>query len=193
MTIIYKYQSLINNITNNRINYIYWGFGLSENPNAIHLLEQNIDKIDWESLSYNTNAIHLLEQNIEKINWDCLSGNPNAIQLLENNKDKIDWSYLSDNPNAIDLLENNIDKIDWMYLSRNENAIHLLEQNIDKIDWELLSENPNLFEFDYLAMSKERTKLIEQELLSKALHPSKVSKWLEYHIENGGTTWNFEY
>jgi len=27
----------------------------------------------------------------------------------------------------------------------------------------------------------------------KALHPSRVSKWLDYHIENGGTTWNFEY
>ncbi len=42
-------------------------------------------------------------------------------------------------------------------------------------------------------MSKERTKIIEQELMIKVLHPSKVSKWLDYHIENGGTTWNFEY
>ena len=42
-------------------------------------------------------------------------------------------------------------------------------------------------------MSKEKTKIIEQELISKALHPSRISKWLEYHIENGGTTWNFEY
>ena len=111
----------------------------------------------------------------------------------QNNKDKIDWSYLSDNPNAIDLLENNIDKIDWVYLSRNENAIHLLEQNIDKIDWELLSENPNLFELDYLDMSKERTKLIEQELLSKALHPSRISKYLDYYLENGGDFCDFEY
>ena len=33
--------------------------GLSLNPNAIHLLEQNKDKIDWSLLSYNPAAIHL--------------------------------------------------------------------------------------------------------------------------------------
>ena len=58
---------------------------LSQNPNAIHLLEQNIDKIDWGMLSSNPNAIHLLEQNLDKI-------------------DKIDWFWLSSNPNAIHLL-----------------------------------------------------------------------------------------
>ena len=34
---------------------------ISRNPNAIHLLEQNMDKIDWKFLSENPNAIHLLE------------------------------------------------------------------------------------------------------------------------------------
>jgi hypothetical protein len=28
---------------------------LSRNPNAIHILEQNLDKVDWESLCLNTN------------------------------------------------------------------------------------------------------------------------------------------
>ena len=42
-------------------------------------------------------------------------------------------------------------------------------------------------------MSKERTKIIEYELMIKALHPSKVSKWLDYHIKNGGDIWDFEY
>jgi hypothetical protein len=32
---------------------------LSQNPNAIHLLEQNMDMIDWEELSKNSNAVHL--------------------------------------------------------------------------------------------------------------------------------------
>ena len=127
MTIIYKYQSLINNIINtNKFSNLIWWF-ISENPNAIHFLKQN----------------------------------PN----------KIDWSYLSENPNAIPLLE----------------------QNIDKINWWALSVNPNLFEFDYLAMSKERTKIIEQELISKALHPYRINKWLDYHIENGGDICNFEF
>jgi hypothetical protein len=39
--------------------------------------------IDWNWLSRNPNAIHLLEQNIDKINWFWLSENPNAIHLLE--------------------------------------------------------------------------------------------------------------
>jgi len=42
------------------VNNLSWGY-LSANPNAIHLLEQNMDKIDWVFLSKNSNAIHLLE------------------------------------------------------------------------------------------------------------------------------------
>ena len=38
---------------------------LSQNPNAIHLLEQNFGKINWEYLSFNPNAIHLLEQKLD--------------------------------------------------------------------------------------------------------------------------------
>jgi hypothetical protein len=56
---------------------------LSLNPNAIHLLEQNQDKIWWEMFSLNPNAIHLLEQNQDKINWERLSRNPSIF--YENN------------------------------------------------------------------------------------------------------------
>ena len=55
---------------------IHWKY-LSENPNAIHLLEANQDKID---LSQNPNAIHLLEANPHKINWSWLSGNPSIFE-----------------------------------------------------------------------------------------------------------------
>ena len=68
------------------------------NPNAIHLLEQNQDKIDWVKLSLNPSAIHLLEQNLDKINLWQLSRNQNAIHLLEQNQDKIHWFQLSTNP-----------------------------------------------------------------------------------------------
>jgi hypothetical protein len=53
------------------------------------------------SLSLNPNAIHILEQNMNKVNWYLLSRNPNAIYLLEQNIDKIDWINLSKNPNTI--------------------------------------------------------------------------------------------
>jgi hypothetical protein len=41
-----------------------------------------VDKINWYELSINPNAIHLLEQNVDKIDWKRLSPNPNAIHLL---------------------------------------------------------------------------------------------------------------
>jgi hypothetical protein len=46
-----------------------------------------------ESLSDNSNAIHLLEQNIDKIDWNFLTGNPNIFELdyikMSENKIKI--------------------------------------------------------------------------------------------------------
>jgi len=71
---------------------------LSLNPSAIHLLEQNQDKINWHALSSNPSAIHLLEKNQDKIDWYFLSLNPSAIHILKQNKDKINWNFLSKNP-----------------------------------------------------------------------------------------------
>ncbi len=51
----------------------------------------DVNKLDWYYFSENPNAIHVLEQNLDKVNWYRLSGNPNAIHLLEQNLDKIDW------------------------------------------------------------------------------------------------------
>ena len=62
------------------------------------------ENIDWVNLSKNPNAIDLLQQNLNKVDWFMLSCNPNAIHLLEKNLDKVDWSFLSCNPNAIHLL-----------------------------------------------------------------------------------------
>ena len=55
--VIFKYILIINKYQVHRI-------GLSKNPNAIHLLEKNKDKIDWYWLSYNPNVMMLLEKNI---------------------------------------------------------------------------------------------------------------------------------
>ena len=52
-----------------------------KNPNAIHLLEQNIAKINWTQLSMNTDALHLLAP------LDCLemqrTFQPLAKELIE--------------------------------------------------------------------------------------------------------------
>jgi hypothetical protein len=49
-------------------------------------------------LSQNENAISLLEKNKDKISWYDLSINPNAIELLKENQDKIDWDKFAQNP-----------------------------------------------------------------------------------------------
>jgi len=103
------------NLLTNKIRWLF----LSNNPNAIKILEENIDKIVWTALSNNLGAIYLLEANPNRIDWEVLSGNPNAINLLEANKDKINWEVLSRNPNAMNLLEANQDKINWDELSLN--------------------------------------------------------------------------
>ena len=53
---------------------------LSTNPNAIELLINNLDKIDWSNLSTNPNAIDLLKENKDKINWSVLSENPSIFE-----------------------------------------------------------------------------------------------------------------
>ena len=78
----------------------------------IYKLRDWIDsnKLDWKSLSENFNAIHLLELNPDKIDWDFLSKNPgeDAIKLLEQNHDKIDWYELSRNQSIFKLDTNSM-------------------------------------------------------------------------------------
>ena len=82
---------------------VYWPW-LSENPNAIHILEKKLDKVVWYLLSENPNAIHMLEKNLDKVDWSDLYQNPNAIHILEQNLDKAPYCWLSGNPNALHLL-----------------------------------------------------------------------------------------
>ncbi len=154
---------------------LYWDV-LSSNPAAIHILENNQDKIDWDHLSKNPSAIHLLEKNPDKINWYNLSENPAAIHLLEQNPDKIKWYFLSLNHAAIHLLEENPDKINWSNLSKNQSAIHLLKNNPHKIDWDLFSTNPGIFELDYDFFFR-RMNIIRFELMEKTWHPNRYFEW----------------
>ena len=131
-------------------------------------------------LSANPNAIHILEQNLDEINWQNLSSNPNAITILEQNLDKLDefaLYNLSANPNAIPILEKHPELIFWSYLSKNPNAIHLLEKNPNKICW-LICENPAAFVYDYEAM-REANREFKEELIQRAWHPDRVARLLE--------------
>ena len=50
-------------------------------PNMKLLDWINKDKIKWRYLSENPNAIHILEQNKNTINWYNLSKNPNIFEI----------------------------------------------------------------------------------------------------------------
>jgi hypothetical protein len=112
--IIYE-KSLSKSEYNNLRNHISW-CGISENPIAIELIQQNSDKICWLYLSKNSRAIDILSlpKNYNDIFWMALSKNINAMNLLrdkyykekedEEKKDKkciidcIHWENLSANP-----------------------------------------------------------------------------------------------
>ena len=44
-------------------------FGISRNPQAIAILEQHLDKVNWNELSRNPQAITMLERNLDKVDW----------------------------------------------------------------------------------------------------------------------------
>ena len=55
---------------------------LSENPNATHIFENNLYKLNnivWKGLSQNPNAIHILEKKLDKVDWKTVWCNPNIF------------------------------------------------------------------------------------------------------------------
>ena len=57
------------------------------------------NNIDWYKLSSNLSAVHILQENEDKINWYnfCYNESIDAIYMIERNKYKIDWLSLSRN------------------------------------------------------------------------------------------------
>jgi hypothetical protein len=139
------------------------------NPKAIDLIQQNSDKIVWYALSQNPNAIDILNDHFDKIRWDelCANTNPKAFDLLERftnnfttNLDKLDWRKLSNNHFVVKLYEkyweNVKHKIDWQLVSWNKHALDIIDQNRDKIDWLFLCSNPNPRAMKLLGLNKHK-------------------------------------
>jgi hypothetical protein len=152
-------------------------------PLAMQLIEDYIDDLSdvvWERLSANPAAIHILEKHLDKVDWNILCSNPAAIHLLLKLPYRIYWFQFSKNthPLAIEHMRKNLEKVNWQNLSANPAAIELLKENQDKIAWYWLSQNPAIFEYKYSNMAKAKTNIIREELVSVALHPDRVCKWL---------------
>jgi hypothetical protein len=191
-------------------------FCRNTNPQAIKIIEQNMDKINLDMLSYNSNAIHIILQNLDKMmhrsNNLSENTNPKAIEILRDNPSLIDLSLLFKNPSAIPYLETQIETIlgdtDMRFhylgdLAENPNGIPLLQKLFDtgvisKNDLKDLSEdflvgNESVYDLDYQAMSKIRSRIIISELEEKVFHPDRVRKWLDYYCDNGGEVIEFDW
>ena len=59
-------------------------------------IQKNLENINYDGLSSNLNAIHILEQHLDKVDSKLLSKNPNALHLfapLDNVKMKENNKY----------------------------------------------------------------------------------------------------
>jgi hypothetical protein len=135
----------------------------NRSPEAIALLQENVDKINWRRLADNPSAIPILEKHLDMLFLDdvsfhylCINTNPDVIPLiekiLEQAPEKIDWEYLARNPNAMPIIKKNLDKIfgndrvfhNFLRDNTHPEAIRIIEQNLDKFDelsWYSLQHN----------------------------------------------------
>jgi hypothetical protein len=115
-------------------------YELSENPDAVHIRGMTFD---FDGLSANPNAIAILRENIDKINWVRLSDNINAGEFFtEENADKLDFTMLSKNPSAIELLKKFPERINWFWLCHNTGAADLIYHHPDRIttNWVVMNK-----------------------------------------------------
>jgi hypothetical protein len=158
---------------------------LSRNPFAVDMLKRHISKISWNDFVNNPNAIHVIEDNIDlcfsSLDWKGrvdLLRHPNFIHIIKENNDKIIdkllcnnclsilvkkkdpiyinlfdqymkkypekikngtylWDDLCENPIAVYIIEQNLHRLThylWQLLATNINATHIVEKNLDKLD-----------------------------------------------------------
>jgi len=200
-------------LKNNTDKIVWHSFCGNPNPKAIEMIEQMLiedqSKINFESLSENPNAIHIISRHLDKVSSYQLSKNPNAMDILMQHPELIDNDTIIYNPSAISYIETliaenvNVDpefqSFGIRQITCNPNCIQLIEKrmannmlteyDIKYIKDRLLKKDEAvvaLYELDYQKMSKVRVNHFYTELMEKALHPSRVRKWLDYHCENGG-------
>jgi hypothetical protein len=194
---------------------IDWGnFCHNPHPQVIKIIEQNLDEVDIGMLSSNPDAVHIISKNLDKVWGFQLSKNTNpaALKLLIKNPTLIDLRSLLKNPSAIPYLEKSIEIIledhsmKEFYLedlAHNPKGLPLIEKLLEdgiiskkefkKSIEEFIIRDNSVYDLDYQAMSKARSTLIFQDLIAKALHPDRVSKWLDYFCDNGGEVSDFDW
>jgi len=167
--------------------YIDW-ISILYNTNAAELVKNNFHMIRqyWEYVCGQPHLMDIIEQNMKKINRNTLSSNYNAIHILEQNVEKIDIYFLIYNKNGFQLLLRlnhvfddciNYDKnivFDYFdYCEKNNIPFDLIKQLSEHGYTEkhmeflkhtnrygYLSANPNIFEYDYKRMRETRQSML---------------------------------
>ncbi len=185
----------------------WWSFCKNPNPRAIRIIEHNLADINIEALSSNPDAFHIISENLDKISLHWLARNPNpkVFDLFMEHPDLMEVSSFLVNPNVLPYLETHMELLDDVYNLRefihNPNCVQFFEKKLaegfifnDDMDMICMHmfEHTSIYDLDYQAMSKIRSKLLYPELIEKAFHPSRVGKWLDYYCENGGAVDDFE-
>jgi hypothetical protein len=142
-----------------------------------------MDKINWQNLSANPKAIHLLEQNPNRIDWDELLINTGAFDLIKRIFDPKLRYFL-------DMLNDYDDSDDEWYDNSDDEYNQSLESIIDSnpvayyffkynltVFWSTMSMNEAIFVVDYDYLKASMAKLHE-ELIEYVYYPTRVSKWM---------------
>lgn len=186
-----SYNSNVVNIVNimlendpDNIHLLCW-YSLSMNPLAVSLLEKYPNKVNWGVIVRNSNAFHIIKQNIDRIDdlgWEMLNRNPYAAEFLKQYPEKIQKYH-----GYIDPMEQSNDtqqeSVNWEELSFSSKNTDFLRENIDNVNWNSLSMNPFIYTYDYEQMKKNMDTLRE-ELIKKALHPTRVINWIELDCDD---------
>jgi hypothetical protein len=102
---------------------------LSMNKNAISILKNNLNKINWITILYNSNASEIVEQNIHMIQLESININIKKINiniyllLCKYNLVKIDYEYLSN--------KREIFELDYLKIKQNNTLFESIVQKTD--------------------------------------------------------------
>jgi len=171
--------------------YIHW-ITIAANPNAYEILKIQYPYFSdhyygvFANMCANPNPDIIALLHIERIRWCVLSRNPAGIDILLKYPEQIVWSSFSENPHplAIKHMRKNKSRIYWEGLLSNSGAMDLIKEMSKVIPMNhYIWFNPSLFEIDYIKMAEERMLLLREELMMKALHPSRIAKHLAQGLD----------
>jgi hypothetical protein len=157
-------------------------FIFNTNPQAIIMIKHNIENINIKNLSMNWNAIDIIKEYPDLINWENLSYECRDIEFMKKNRDKLQLHMLHSNEYAYELLTPENIVMDWIFDNPKAYDLikkHVKEYELTEQDMEYLCTNKNaldiLFPLKYSEM-RDKMKDFKEELCSYVFNPVRMNK-----------------